>query len=75
MGVPGVADEDLERLHWNRGDGRGTIEYRHRPSGIVVSRECPRGVPVRVIDEELRVELQEALQSRGLLPPGAAARP
>jgi hypothetical protein len=75
MRIPGVDDEDLERLHWRHGGGRGALGYRHLPSGISVYRECPPGVPVRAIDTELLVELQEALRSRGLLPPAAPANP
>lgn len=73
MLIPGVADEELARLHWRGVSGRGALGYRHLPSGIEVHRECPPGVPVRAIDAELRLELQEALQSRGLLPSEAAA--
>jgi hypothetical protein len=75
MRIPGVADEDLVRLHWRGGGGRGSLGYRHLPSGISVYRECAPGVPVRAIDTELLIELQEALRSQGLLPPATAANP
>ena len=73
MSIPGVPDEHLERHHWRGGGGRGAIGYLHLPTGISVYRECSPGVSVHAIDAELLVELQEALRSRGILPPDAAA--
>ena len=62
MLIPGVPDEDLARQHWREGGGRGTLGYRHLPSGISVSRQCPPGVPVAVVDAELLAELAERLR-------------
>jgi hypothetical protein len=73
--IIGVPDEQLERIHWRHGGGRGALAYRHIPSGISVYRECPAGVAVRAIDAELLIELQEALRSRGMIPPATEANP
>ena len=67
MMIPGAPDEHLERLHWNEGGGRGSLGYRHLPSGILVSRTCRADVPVRVTDAELQAELAERLRAEGLL--------
>jgi hypothetical protein len=67
MVLPGIPDEHLARLHWNEGGGRGSLAYRHLPSGITVRRDCPPGVPVHSIDAELLAELAESLRSEGLL--------
>jgi hypothetical protein len=79
MLIPGIPDEDLERLHWNYGGGRGAAGYRHIPSGITVARECPPGVPTRHVYEAALAELQRKLREQGLLSNGggksAEARP
>ena len=62
MSIPGVPDEDLMRRHRRYGGGRGALGYRHLPSGISVSRDCPPGVSVSVIDAELLAELAERLR-------------
>jgi hypothetical protein len=67
MLIPGVPDEDLERLHWNHGGGRGAAGYRHVPSGITVARECLPDVPTRLFYEEALAELEQELRERGLL--------
>jgi hypothetical protein len=66
MLIDGVDDEQLERLHWNLGGGRGILGIRHVPSGISVSRECPPKVPVRQFMEELVGELREQLKQAGV---------
>jgi hypothetical protein len=73
MLIPGVSDEHLARQHWNNGGGRGSLGYRHLPSGISVSRPCRPGVPVSVIDAELLAELGERLRAEGL--PAERSRP
>lgn len=67
MLIPGIPDEHLARLHWNNGSGRGILGYRHLPSGIFVTRPCPEGMPVMLINAELLVELEERLKSEGRL--------
>jgi hypothetical protein len=62
MLIPGVPDEHLARQHWREGGGRGALGYRHLPSGISISRQCPPGVPVAVVDAELLAELAERLR-------------
>jgi hypothetical protein len=64
--IAGLPDNQLERIHWNYGGGRGALGYRHLPSGITVIRECS-AVPVVQVEEQLRAELKERLQSAGLL--------
>lgn len=64
---PDVPDEHLARHHWNDGGGRGSLGYTHLPSGIKVWRQCPPGVPVHIVDAELRAELAERLRSDGSL--------
>lgn len=65
--MEGILDEHLARYHWNYGNGRGALGYRHLPSGVSVYRDCAPAVPVRGIDAELLIELQEELRSRGIL--------
>src|SRR5262249_36911054 len=67
MTIPGVPDEDLLRLHWNYGGGRGAVGYRHIPSGITVARDCLPDVPTRQFYEEALAELERQLRERGLL--------
>lgn len=67
MLIPGVPDEDLERLHWNDGGGRGAAGYRHVPSGITVARECLPDIPTRHFYEEALAELERMLRERGLV--------
>ena len=65
MLIPGVPDEHLVRQHWRDGGGRGSLGYRHLPSGISVSRQCPPGVPVSVVDADLLAELAARLRDEG----------
>ena len=74
MLIPGIPDDELERLHWNSGRGRGAAGYRHLPSGITVARELIPDVPVLEQDQELLAELKEKLWSAGLLG-GEASHP
>jgi hypothetical protein len=67
MLIPGISDEDLERLHWNCGGGRGAAGYRHIPSGIIVARECLPDVPTRHVYEAALAELKRELRKQGLL--------
>jgi hypothetical protein len=73
MHIPGVPDEHVERLHSNRGSGRGTLGYRHWPSGITVHRDCLVGASIHTIDADLLAELGERLRAEGLL--AAAGEP
>jgi hypothetical protein len=63
MLIPGVPDNELERLHWNYGGGRGAIGLRHKPSGITVCRECLPDVPVSQLAEQLKAELEDKLRN------------
>ena len=67
MHIPGMPDEDLVRLHWNYGGGRGTVGYRHIPSGIMVTRECLPDVPVRLFYQEALTELERILREKHLI--------
>jgi hypothetical protein len=67
MLIPGIPVADLERIHWRHGGGRGTVGFRHKPSGITVERECPSDVPVRCCDEAALAQLVRELRERGLL--------
>jgi hypothetical protein len=64
----GVPNNDLERLHWNYGNGRGAAGYRHVPSGITVARECLPDIPVRYVYDEVLADLERELRKQGLLP-------
>jgi hypothetical protein len=66
--IPGVPDEDLERIHFNYGGGRGAGGFRHLPSGITVIRECPPTVPARRKYDEATAELERLLREQGLIP-------
>jgi len=69
MRIPGIPDEELERIHWWYGPGKGSaVAYRHVPSGIQVARERPPEAPLQRFDEELLAELTQALREHGLLP-------
>jgi hypothetical protein len=65
--IPGIPDDEIERLHWNFGGGKGTIGFRHVPSGITVHRECPPGVPLAVVQNEVLAEFVKRLCSAGLI--------
>jgi hypothetical protein len=67
MLIPGVPEEDLERLHWNYGGGRGAVGYRHIPSGITVARECSPDVPNSFFDREALTELVRVLLEHNLI--------
>jgi hypothetical protein len=67
MLIPGIPDQDLERIHWRYGGGRGAAGYRHLPSGITVTRECPPTVSVRRVYTELLAELERVLREQGLI--------
>ena len=67
MGLPGVPDDHLERLHWREGGGRASLGYWHRPSGITVRSRCPPGVSLHALDVELLAQLGEKLRAEGLL--------
>ena len=67
MRIPGVQDNELCRLHWNYGKGRGALGLRHEPSGLTVFRECTPGIPVLQIMRELESELRTKLQNAGLI--------
>lgn len=67
MLIAGIPDEHIERLHWNLGGGRGALGYRHRPSGIEVSRECRPGVAVLEIDQEVLADFKKTLKSAGII--------
>jgi hypothetical protein len=75
MLIRGVPDEDLTRLHWNYGGGRGAAGYRHVPSGITVAREYLPGVPAWPFYEEALAELERQLCERGLLSKSGGAGP
>jgi len=70
MRIPGVPDEHLEWFHENYGHGKGTVGYRHLPSGITVSRTCLPDIALSRLDRELVAELHEKLRERGLLDSG-----
>ena len=70
MLIPGIPDEDLERLHWNCDGGRGAAGYRHVPSGITVARECLPDVPTGQFYEAALAELKRELGKLGLLSDG-----
>jgi hypothetical protein len=67
MLIPGIPDEELERLHYNYGGGRGAAGYRHIPSGITVVRESPPDAPTQQIYEEAMAELERELRRRDLI--------
>ena len=67
MLTPGTPDEDLVRVHWNRGGGSATAGYRHVPSGITVARECLSGIPVRIFYQEALEELELVLRERQIV--------
>lgn len=67
MRIPGIPDSELERVHWNYGQGRGAYALRHLPSGLTVGRECLPGAPSWQLEQELLAELTEKLRSAGLL--------
>jgi hypothetical protein len=73
MLIPGVPEEDLERLHWNYG-GRGAAGYRHVPSGITGARECLPNIPARYVYGEALAELERELRERGFLASNELAR-
>jgi hypothetical protein len=70
MLILGIPDEDLERLHWNYGGGRGAAGYHHVPTGITVAREGLREVSTLHIYEAALAELKRELRKRGLLSNG-----
>jgi hypothetical protein len=63
--IPGVTDEDLERIHFRHFGGRGSGGFRHLPSGITVIREFPPTEPVRRTYEEALAELERVLREQG----------
>jgi uncharacterized protein (TIGR02996 family) len=73
--VPGIPDEDVLRMHWNYGGGRGAVGYRHVPSGITVGRDCPPHVPIRQVDKEALAEFIQVLRERGISHGGSEELP
>ena len=67
MLIPGIPNEDLERLHWNHGGGLGAAGYRHVPSRLTVTRECLPDIPTRRFYDEALAELEWQLRQRGIL--------
>jgi hypothetical protein len=68
MVIPGIPDDQLERLHWYLGPGKGNeYAYRHIPSGIMVGGTCPPQMKILQFDQQLIAELKEKLTVAGII--------
>jgi len=68
MVIPGVPDDQLERLHLYLGPGKGsTYAYKHLPSGITVCAAKPPQVKVHLFHQQLIAELTAKLRAAGVL--------
>ncbi len=64
----GLLDEDVERIHWYLGLGKGSeYAYKHLPSGIMVGGTCPPNMTVLEFDQQLFAEFVEKLKTAGIV--------
>jgi hypothetical protein len=68
MILPEIPDDDLERLHWYLGPGKGSeYAYKHVPSGIMVGGTKPTDMKIHEFDQLLIAGLRAKLKAAGLI--------
>jgi hypothetical protein len=53
---------ELEFVHYNYGDGKGALEIKHLPTGLVVRADTDAG-PVVQVQRQMLLELHDRLAS------------
>ncbi len=68
MMIHGIPEDQLERIHWYHGPGKGSsYAYKHLPSGIVAGGRKPPAMKTHEFDRQLLAELVEKLKAAGIL--------
>jgi hypothetical protein len=66
--IHGIPNDDIERIHWWLGPGKGSeCGYKHLPSGIMVRGARPPDMSAHQFDRRLFAEFLEKLKAAGIV--------
>jgi hypothetical protein len=68
MVIPGIPDDQLERIHYYLGPGNGSgYAYKHIPSGILAGGTKPPQMNIHQFDLRLIADLTEKLKAAEII--------